>query len=99
LLAAQGAASNQILAAGSVPTYLRVARYTTSGSTPQTLYSAYTSPDGVTWTLVPGSTTPLALPQPLLAGFAITSHLQGTGSTVTLDTVAVGTTSDPPPGP
>ncbi|MDQ0261896.1 hypothetical protein J2W20_003825, partial [Sinomonas atrocyanea] len=41
----------------------------------------------------------LDLPQPLLAGFAITSHLQGTSSAVTLDTVAVGTTSVPPPGP
>ncbi|WP_345449484.1 hypothetical protein, partial [Arthrobacter gyeryongensis] len=62
-------------------------------------YSAYASPDGVSWTLVPGSTTALDLPQPLLAGFAITSHLQGTGSTVTLDTVSVETISVPPPGP
>jgi len=95
--AAQGGTSNQLTTTGTAPTYLQVARYTTTGNTPQTLYSAYTSPDGQTWTLIPGSTTALTLPQPLLAGFGITSHLQGTGSTVTLDTVTITTTSTPPP--
>ncbi|MDQ0259287.1 PQQ-binding-like beta-propeller repeat protein, partial [Sinomonas atrocyanea] len=95
--ASQGGASSQVLTAGSVPTYLRVGRYTDTAHN-LVYYSAYSSPDGATWTLVPGSTVALDLPQPLLAGFAITSHLQGTSSAVTLDTVAVSTTAVAPPG-
>ncbi len=94
--ATPGDVSNQILQAASVPAYLRVTRYTTAGAAPQTLFSAYTSPDGSAWTLVPGSTTMLSLPQPLLAGFAITSHQQGAASAVTLNNVTIGTTPIPP---
>ena len=89
----QGGSSSQVSVPGTVPVYLEIGRYT-SGST--TTYSAYTSPDGVTWTLVPGSAQVLTLPQPLLAGLAVTSHNQGTGSAVTLDTVAVTPGSFPP---
>jgi len=84
--------------AGTVPAYLRVSRYTTTGSVPVTHYNAFTSSDGVTWTLVPGSTQALSLPQPLLGGLAITSHNQGTASTVTLDTVSVAAGEYPAPG-
>ena len=76
----------QVTEAGTAPVYLEVGRYT-SGTT--TTYSAYTSSNGTTWTLVPGSAQVLSLPQPLLAGLAITSHNQGTGSAVTLDTVTI----------
>jgi outer membrane protein assembly factor BamB len=96
--AAQGATTNQLLTPGSVPAYLMAARYTTSGANPQTYYTAYTSPDGITWTPLAGSTIPLNLTTPLMAGFAITSHSQGTGSTVTLDSAAVASTASPPPG-
>jgi hypothetical protein len=90
----QAGTSSQLLVGGTVPVYLEVGRYTSGAST---YYSAYTSSDGVTWTLVPGSTQLLNLPQPLLGGLAVTSHAQGTGSAVTLDTVAVTAGEFPPP--
>jgi galactose oxidase len=79
---AQGGSSAQVSTTGTVPTYLEVAR---TGSS----FTAYTSSDGVTWTAVPGSTVTLAnLGGPILRGLAVTSHNQGTGDTVTMDTVA-----------
>jgi hypothetical protein len=95
---AQGASTSQFLASGTAPIYLRVGRYTTTGSSPVTYYTAYKSSDGNTWTPVAGSTHALSLPEPLLAGFAITSHNQGTGSAVTLNSVAVTAGEFPPPG-
>jgi galactose oxidase len=95
---AQGGTSSQVTTPGTVPKYLRVARYTTSGTTPQTLFTAYTSPDGTNWTAVPGSTVALAITGPALGGFAITSHNQGVGGAVTLDSVALSATEYPPPG-
>jgi hypothetical protein len=94
---AQGASSSQILAPGSVPAYLMVGRYTTTGSNPVTYYTAYTSPDGTNWTPVPGSSEALTMPGSLLAGIAMTSHAQGTGGSVTLDTVGLANTELPPP--
>jgi hypothetical protein len=95
---AQGGSSNQVLTPGTVPLYLRVARFTTTGTTPQTYFTAYTSPDGINWTAVPASTQVLSLPQPLLGGFAITSHEQGTGGAVTLNSVSVSAGEVAPPG-
>ena len=92
---AQGGSSSQLLASGIVPAYLMVGRYTTGG---QTYYTAYTSPDGTTWTAIPGSTTVLGMTGALQAGFAITSHNQGTASAVTLDGVAVTAGEPVPPG-
>jgi len=86
----------QLQIAGAVPAYLAVGRSTNVNG--ETSYTAYTSTDGTTWTAVPGSTQVLNLAaQPLLAGFAITSHNQGVGSAVSLDHVAV-TLGQPPPG-
>ena len=50
---AQGGSSSQVLTTGTVPAYLMVGRYTSGG---QIYYTAYTSPDGSTWTAIPGST-------------------------------------------
>jgi hypothetical protein len=95
---AQGAGSNQLLAAGTVPAYLMVGRYTPAGNSAQGYFTAYTSPDGQNWTAIPGSTQLLSMSGSLLAGFAITSHNQGAGSAVTLDSVAVTTGEPVPPG-
>ena len=93
---AQGGSSTALAAAGTVPTYLMIARYT-SGST--VYFTAYTSPNGTTWTAVPGSTqTVTGLTGTLLAGLAVTSHAQGTSSTVGFNTVSVTATEYPPPG-
>src|SRR5213075_371485 len=81
---------------GTVPKYLRVARLTT-GTT--TSFTAYTSADNTNWTAIGGSTQTLNLGQPLLAGLAITSHNQGTGSAVTFDTVSITGGAPPPPPP
>ena len=75
-----------------------IGRYTTTGSNPQTYYTAYTSPDGSTWTAIAGSTQALSMNGSLLAGFAITSHNQGTGSAVTLNSAQVTPTEFAPPG-
>jgi outer membrane protein assembly factor BamB len=90
---AQAGSTSQVTTAGTVPVYLMVGRYTSGG---QIYYTAYTSPDGTTWTAVPGSTQVISMTGPLLAGIAITSHSQGTSSAVTLDTVAVTSTELPP---
>jgi outer membrane protein assembly factor BamB len=89
--ATAGGATQQVGIAGSAPAYLRVAR---SGST----FTAYTSPDGVTWTALSGSTLTLGgLSGTLLAGLAVTSHNGGALSTVTLDTVTLTNSAPPPP--
>jgi outer membrane protein assembly factor BamB len=93
--ATQAGSTGQVLTTGTVPAYLMVGRYTSGGNI---YYTAYTSPDGTTWTAVPNSTQVIAMTGPLLAGIAITSHVQGTGSAVTLNTVSVNATELPPPG-
>jgi hypothetical protein len=80
---AQGGTTSKIAnPAGTVPQYLMVTRI---GNT----FNTYTSPDGVTWTLIPGSTATVNLPASLLAGLAVTSHHTGTAGTVTIDSVTV----------
>ena len=85
---AQAGTSSQVLTPGTPPVYLRVAR--TGGS-----YSAFTSPDGATWTVVPGSTIGLGLTGPVLAGLAVTSHSWGVLSSATFGSVAIAQL--PPP--
>jgi outer membrane protein assembly factor BamB len=77
----QGGTTTKIVnPAGAVPAYLRVARSGTS-------FSAYTSTDGVTWTLLPGSTMTINMTGALLEGMAVTSHTAGAICTVTMDSV------------
>ncbi len=88
-----GEGANAVQAAsstGTVPTYLKVAR---AGTT----YSAYTASDGVTWTLLPGSSITLpAFAGPLLAGVAVTAHDPVALSAVTFSAAAVtGSQSSP----
>jgi hypothetical protein len=68
---------------GATPAYVKITR---SGNT----FTAYTSADGVTWTLIAGSTTTVSLGPALLAGLAVTSHSSGALCTVTMDGVTVG---------
>jgi outer membrane lipoprotein-sorting protein len=77
---------------GSIPAYLKVTR---SGNT----FAAYTSADGVTWTLIPGSTFTMSLGSTLLEGLAVTSHNSGVLGTVTMDAVSAGASAPPPPAP
>jgi hypothetical protein len=78
---------------GTAPVYLKVTR---SGNT----FSAYTSSDGATWTLIAGSTFTFNPGTALLAGLAATSHNAGVVGTAAFDDVQVsGSTSPPPPPP
>jgi len=67
--------------AGTVPVYLQVQR---SGTT----FTAYTSSDGKTWTLIPGSSVTLNLKGTLLAGMAVTSHNVAAVNTATFAAVS-----------
>jgi hypothetical protein len=68
---------------GTTPAYVRITR---SGNT----FTAYTSADGVTWTLIAGSTATVSLGPAPLAGLAVTSHSSGALCTVTMNDVTVG---------
>ena len=79
-----GKTTQLVLTTGTVPTYLMVAR---SGTT----YTAYTSSDGTTWTLIAGSSFTVPMSGAVLAGMAATSHNAKTLSTITYDTVNIST--------
>ncbi len=87
----QAGASSQVLAAGTVPAWLEVAR---AGST----FTAYTSADGVTWTAIPGASVTLTMSGSLLAGLAVTSHNGGQMGAATFDTPTWTNSAPPPPG-
>jgi outer membrane protein assembly factor BamB len=91
--AAQGNNAQQSAALiGTVPAYLMVAR---SGNT----YSAYTSSDGITWTLVAGSSVTLSsMSGSIMAGLVVTAHNGGLMGSATFDTVTFSNTAPPPPG-
>ncbi len=80
---AQGAvAAESANISGTVPTYLQVSR---TGSS----FSAYTSSDGVNWTLVPGSTVTVNMSGTILEGVASTSHNTAAACFSTVDSVTV----------
>ncbi len=75
---------------GNVPIYLEVAR---SGSS----FSTYTSPDGATWSYLPGSTVTMNVTGGMLAGIAVTSNNPALMGQATFDTVNVSTVAPAPP--
>ena len=80
---AQGGTTTKIAnPTGTTPVYLQVTR---SGNT----LSSYTSSDGTTWTLIPGSTATVSLGSTVLAGLAVTSHNSGVSCTVVMDSVSL----------
>jgi hypothetical protein len=97
--ATQGATTNLLTTAGTVPTFLRVARWTdTTGSAPVTYYSAWTSPDGKVWTMIPGSAVALALGPSYFEGVAVTSHNTSLLSTVKFQHTGISAKASEPPG-
>ena len=86
----QAGSTSQLKVAGTVPVYLEVAR---AGST----FTAYTSPDGTTWTAIPGSSVTLSLSGTLLAGLAVTSHSATKLGSATFDSVSLRGSAPPPP--
>jgi outer membrane protein assembly factor BamB len=81
--AAQGGTTSQVLISGVVPLYLMVAR---AGTT----FTAYSSSDGATWTLIPNATQTLSnITGTVLAGLAVTSHNTASLSTAAFDTVTI----------
>jgi regulation of enolase protein 1 (concanavalin A-like superfamily)/HKD family nuclease len=62
------------------PYWVKMVRFGTS-------FSAYTSPDGVTWTLVANDI--ITMNATINVGLAVTSHKSGTAATVTFDNVTV----------
>jgi hypothetical protein len=84
--AMQGLISTQVTAIrGNAPIFLEIVR-AGGGYT----YSAYTSHDGTTWTLIPGSTITLGLGDLPEAGMAVSSHGVSDVTTVTFDNVSLG---------
>jgi outer membrane protein assembly factor BamB len=68
----------------ATPVYLKIVR---EGSN----FTAFTSSDGLTWNVVPGSTTEVdALAGSDLAGLAVTSHNTSTLGSAAFDSVSVG---------
>ena len=77
----QGGATTKLATlTGTVPVYLKVTR---AGNT----FTAYTSADGVTWTLIAASTKTFAVTGGMLEGLAVTSHNTAADCTATFDTV------------
>jgi hypothetical protein len=80
---AQGVSTSQTSKVAGVPAlYLRIVRLAN-------VFSAYTSPDGVAWTLVPGSSQTITLPTAVLAGMAVTSHNSAALCAATFDGVSL----------
>jgi hypothetical protein len=68
---------------GTTPAWLKITR---AGNT----YTAYTSTNGSTWKLIPGSAITINLGGRMRCGLAVTSHSQGVKGTVTMSNVKEG---------
>jgi outer membrane protein assembly factor BamB len=90
-----GAAKTVKVTSAAPPTYLEIVRNGDS-------FSAASSPDGATYTLIPGSTATDVMPDQLMVGLFATSGSNGTASASTIGTVSVGapgTAPSPPASP
>jgi RHS repeat-associated protein len=74
---------------GAAPMYVRAVRTGTS-------FSAYTSSDGVGWTLVPSSTVTLSVSGAMLSGLEVTSHDAANMGSATFDGVSMITACPAP---
>lgn len=80
-----GADAMQVVSiAATTPVYLRVSRVADT-------FTAFTSSDGATWAVIPGSSVAMGLAGTLLAGMAVTSHNPGLSSSAVFDAVVVAT--------
>lgn len=85
----QGGTTNQMTIGASIPVYLLAARTGNS-------FTAFTSPDGVNWTPIPGSGIRMpAISGSLVAGLAVTSHNISAASTVNFDLVQISAAAGP----
>jgi hypothetical protein len=86
----QGGQTSQILLNGTLPAYLRIARWGDTSTTPTTEYfTAYTSTNGTTWQEIAGSSVALNMTGSILAGLAHTSHNTATLGMATFNGVQV----------
>jgi regulation of enolase protein 1 (concanavalin A-like superfamily) len=85
-----GSSVNTAGPAATAPYWVRMSR---AGNT----FTADVSTDGTNWTTV-GSQT-IAMNATIQVGLAVTSHLDGSVSTATFDSVAIGAAAPPPPPP
>ncbi|GCE31708.1 hypothetical protein KDA_71920 [Dictyobacter alpinus] len=86
----QGGTTTQLSTGGTVPVYLRVARF---GGT----FTAYTSTDGTTWTPVANSSLRLNITVPLQVGVAVTGHSEANIGDITADGLTLTADAPPPP--
>jgi regulation of enolase protein 1 (concanavalin A-like superfamily) len=88
--AAKGLAFQRRVATGGISTHTaganRTAPYWVKLTRSGNIFSAYTSPDGTSWTLV-GSDT-IAMASTIYVGLATTSHVDGTVATTTFTNVS-----------
>jgi outer membrane protein assembly factor BamB len=87
----------------TMPVYLQVSRYTDTRFSPAvTYYSAATSPDGVNWTPVTGSTVAIDMGGgqngPTMVGLAGDAIVANTQVSETFTNVSVSATTSAPPG-
>jgi len=88
----QGGTASQVLSSatlGTLPVYLMIYKQADT-------ISAATSTNGVTYTLVPGSTVSLVLPTTSVAGIATASGGNGATTSMTLSNVSIGEPSNAP---
>ena len=78
-----GAIKSSTVGAGALPQYLQIQRIGDR-------FTASSSANGVTYTLVPGSSTFDTMPTSVMVGLAASSGVNGSGATSTIDSLSIG---------